>query len=57
MKEFVSALAQVRRTYDLLFDSNGGMTALFGEPPEAAVRRKLGSAVLKFDEAKTPRGF
>ena len=37
MKEFVSALAQVRKTYDLLFDSNGGMTALFGEPPGAAV--------------------
>jgi hypothetical protein len=37
MKEFVSALAQVRRTYDLLFDSNGGMTALCGESPKAAV--------------------
>ena len=42
MKEFVSALAQVRRTYDLLFDSNNGMTALFGEPPEATVRRSRG---------------
>ena len=37
IKEFVSALAQVRKTYDLLCHSNGGMTALFGEPPEAAV--------------------
>jgi hypothetical protein len=31
MKEFVSALAQVRKAHDLLFDSNGGATALFGE--------------------------
>ena len=47
MKEFVSALAQVRRTYDLLFDSNNGMTALFGEPPEATVSTEPGSALLK----------
>ena len=32
MKEFVSALAQVRRTYDLLFDSGRGATALFCKP-------------------------
>jgi hypothetical protein len=31
MKEFVSALAQVRKAHDLLFDSNGGATALFSE--------------------------
>jgi hypothetical protein len=31
MREFVSALAQVRKAHDLLFDSNGGATALFGE--------------------------
>src|SRR4029078_1882211 len=47
MKEFVSALAQVRRTYDLLFDSNNGMTGLFGDPPRRQFRRKPGSALLK----------
>jgi hypothetical protein len=31
MKEFVSALAQVRKAHDLLFDTNGGATALFSE--------------------------
>ena len=33
MKEFVSALAQVRKTHDLLFDSGRGATALFCKPP------------------------
>jgi hypothetical protein len=37
MKEFVSALAEVRKTHDLLFDSNGGVTALFGKRLEATV--------------------
>ena len=32
MKEFVSALAQVRKTHDLLFDSGRGATALFVSP-------------------------
>ena len=31
MREFVSALGQVRKAHDLLFDSNGGATALFSE--------------------------
>jgi hypothetical protein len=35
-KEFVSALAQVRKDYDLLFDSNGGAIALFSETLGAA---------------------
>jgi hypothetical protein len=35
MHEFVSALAQVRRVHDLLFDGNtSGATALFGEASE-----------------------
>jgi hypothetical protein len=41
MKEFVSALAQVRKTHDLLFDSNGGATALFCEPPRARCAPRL----------------
>jgi hypothetical protein len=38
-KEFVSALAQVRKDHDLLFDSNGGAIALFSEPLGAATFR------------------
>ena len=54
MKEFVSALAQVRRTYDLLFDSNNGMTALFGEPPEATVSTGVGVSTSQIAH-KSPR--
>jgi hypothetical protein len=54
MKEFVSALAQVRRTYDLLFDSNGGMSALFGESPEAAVSTEAGVSTSQI-AYKSPR--
>jgi len=54
MKEFVSALAQVRRTYDLLFDSKNGMTTLFGEPPEAAVSTEAGVSTSQIAH-KSPR--
>jgi hypothetical protein len=38
MREFVTALAQVRRTHDLLLDSTtNGATALFSEPPGESV--------------------
>jgi hypothetical protein len=39
MKEFVSALAQVRQAHDLLFDSKGGATALFSESLRAITSR------------------
>jgi hypothetical protein len=39
MKEFVSALAQVRQAHDLLFDSKGGATALFSESRRAVTSR------------------
>jgi hypothetical protein len=47
MKEFVSALAQVRKTHDLLFNSNGQVTALFGKPPGAAVSTQDGVSTSK----------
>jgi hypothetical protein len=54
MKEFVSALAQVRKTHDLLFDSTGGVTALFGESPEAAASMEAGVSTSQI-AYKSPR--
>jgi hypothetical protein len=57
MKEFVSALAQVRKAHDLLLDSNGGATVLFCEPPRARcaprlAARPIASFISKFEGKK-----
>src|SRR6188472_4708659 len=52
MKEFVSALAQVRKTHDLLFDSGRGATPLFCEPPVGTLVQKRTSLFLPTEKMK-----
>jgi hypothetical protein len=47
MKEFLFALAEVRKTHDLLFDSNGGVTAFFGKRLEATVSTEARASTSK----------